>query len=174
MASKGLKRIGVRILLLPASSAGIFSLDPGRRRFITWFDMYRVFKNLTFCYAHRLWNYSGRCARLHGHNALVQVDFARTALTPTGMVVDFDEIKALVQSYLDEELDHRTILFRDDPLTEKLKEWGEPVVTMDQNPTAENLARMIFDFVKAKGLPIASVQVWETPSSCAEYSERNA
>ncbi|MFO1518818.1 MAG: 6-carboxytetrahydropterin synthase [bacterium] len=133
--------------------------------------MYRVIKNLSFCYGHRLWNYQGKCARCHGHNAVVQAEFSSEKLDSTGMVVDFDEIKAKIQKFLDESLDHKMILHRQDPLAKVLQDFGETVFLTEENPTAEHLAKLIFDHAKKTGLPATSVKVWETPSSCAEYQE---
>jgi 6-pyruvoyltetrahydropterin/6-carboxytetrahydropterin synthase len=63
------------------------------------------------------------------------------------------------------------ILKKDDPLIEILKKMGEPYFEMNENPTAEALAKLIFDTAKSKGLPISQVTFWETLSSSASYSE---
>ena len=72
---------------------------------------------------------------------------------------------------MDQELDHKMILRKDDALVQVFSKLNEPVFLMDQNPTAENLAKLIFDFAKSKKLPIYQVTFWETPSSSASYSE---
>ncbi len=131
--------------------------------------MYKVVKKLDFCYGHRLLNYDGRCAHPHGHNGIVEVEFAVEKLDPRGMVVDFVDIKKEVSEFLDQELDHKMILHKDDPLTKVLKEMEEPVLVMQENPTAENIARIIYNFAMSRGLPVVSVRLWETPSSFAEY-----
>jgi 6-pyruvoyltetrahydropterin/6-carboxytetrahydropterin synthase len=136
--------------------------------------MFRVIKNLNFCYGHRLLNYMGKCAHLHGHNAVAEVEFSSESLDSRGMVIDFEEIKATVQSFLDETLDHRMLLSKKDPFVVMLKNEGEPVFEMDENPTAENIAKLIHQFIKSKKLPISRVRVWESPSACAEYSEETA
>jgi len=115
-------------------------------------------------------NYQGKCAHLHGHNAVAEVAFSSSTLDGRGMVIDFEDIKTLVQSFLDEELDHKVILAQHDPFVALLKKEGEPVTVTEGNPTAENIARLIFDFAKKKGMPVSSVKLWETPTSCAEYS----
>ncbi len=40
---------------------------------------------------------------------------------------------------------------------------------VDVNPTAENIARLIFDNAKGQGLPIVEVRLWETPHCFATY-----
>ena len=131
--------------------------------------MYRVVKELSFCYGHRLLDYQGKCAHPHGHNGRVEIEFGAAQLDGRGMVIDFVDIKTEVKRFLDEELDHKMLLRRDDPLTKILQDLKEPVFVMEQNPTAENIARIIFDYAKQRGLPVLSVKLWETESSYAEY-----
>ncbi len=61
------------------------------------------------------------------------------------------------------------ILHRDDPAREALEKLGEPMYLVDVNPTAENIARLIFENAKRQGLPIAEVRLWETPHCFATY-----
>jgi 6-pyruvoyltetrahydropterin/6-carboxytetrahydropterin synthase len=61
------------------------------------------------------------------------------------------------------------VLRHDDPLVEPLKGLGEPMYLVDSNPTVERIARLIFDYARAQGLPVVRVKVWETPTSYAEY-----
>lgn len=133
--------------------------------------MFKVFKEMHFCYAHRLLGYPGKCAQLHGHNSRVRVEFSGLSLDEEGILIDFNQIRILVNSFLDEELDHKTILWEKDPLVAVLKNAGEKVYCMKNQPSAENMAKLIFEYVKEKKLPISSVKVWETPTSCAEYRE---
>ena len=62
------------------------------------------------------------------------------------------------------------ILKKQDPLVRVLKEMKEPFFVMDENPTAEALAKLIFDYAKSKKLPISKVTFWETRSSSATYA----
>ena len=87
------------------------------------------------------------------------------------MVVDFGDVKEIVQKWVDEKLDHQMILKKEDPLVKTLKEMKEPYYLMDENPTAENLAKLIYQFARSKKLPVKSVTFWETISSSASYSE---
>ncbi len=132
--------------------------------------MYRVSKEIHFCYGHRLLDYDGKCAHPHGHNGKVVIELEAPSLDKRGMVVDFTDIKEILQKWVDQELDHKMILRKDDELVKVLGSMKEPVFVMDHNPTAENLAKLIFDFAKSKKLPIRQVTFWETPSSNASYS----
>ncbi len=131
--------------------------------------MFKVTKHIDFCYGHRLLNYSGQCRHLHGHNGRVEIEIASDKLDVRGMVVDFSDIKTAIKTWIDETLDHRMLLCKDDPLLPALKHHRELVFVMDQNPTAENIAKLIFDHARSKGLPVTEVRLWETPTSFAAY-----
>ena len=133
--------------------------------------MFQVTKEIHFCYGHRLLNYDGKCRYFHGHNGKVEIQLSAATLDDKGMVRDFSEIKEILGIWIDQTLDHRMLLHKDDPLREMLKKAGEPIFTMDTNPTAENICKLIYDTAKAKNLPVSSVTLWETPNSFATYCE---
>lgn len=131
--------------------------------------MYTVTKQIHFCYGHRLLNYDGKCRWLHGHNGLVEIALAAEKLDERGMVYDFTIIKQVVQAWIDEHLDHKMILHRADPLVSTLQEHGEPLYLLDENPTAEAIARLIYEEAARQGFPVVEVRLWETPTSWAAY-----
>ena len=131
--------------------------------------MFAVTRHIEFCYGHRLLNYEGKCRHLHGHNGRVEVDIEAAQLDARGMVYDFSDIKEAIKNWIDETLDHRMLLCKDDPILPILKQRGELVCAMDENPTAENIAKLIFNHARAKGLPVVEVRLWETPTSYATY-----
>ena len=131
--------------------------------------MFTIVKKLSFCYGHRLMDYEGPCAHPHGHNAVAEVELRSESLNRAGMVVDFGDVAETLSNFIDQDLDHRMLLRRDDPLVEVLAGAGEPPFLMDVNPTAENIARLIFDEASRLHLPVVSVRVWETPDAYAEY-----
>ena len=132
--------------------------------------MYSVTKRIDFCYGHRLMDYDGMCQHPHGHNAVAEIEIRAEALDARNMVADFGDIKRLVKGWIDRELDHRMILRHDDPLVASLTALGEPVFVVDSNPTAERIARLLYDVSREQGLPVVRVTVWETPSSWATYA----
>ena len=132
--------------------------------------MFRVTREITFCYGHRLLNYEGKCRHLHGHNGRAVLTLEAPQLDALGMVVDFSRIKRVVGAWIDETFDHKMILHRDDPVLPFLRQQGEPVCVVDCNPTAENIAKLIYDFAAAQGFPVVEVRLWETESSCATYA----
>ena len=84
--------------------------------------------------------------------------------------MDFSDIKGVVSKWIDENLDHRMILCREDPAVSALGELGEPLYLLDVNPTAENIAREIHNVAVKAGFPIAETRLWETPKCYATYS----
>lgn len=131
--------------------------------------MFTVTKEVHFCYGHRLLNYDGKCRNLHGHNGKAVITLEAPVLDSLGMVVDFSEIKRVIGRWIDETLDHKMILHRDDPALPELRRLGEPVVVLDVNPTAENIAKLIFERAVSHELPVTEVTLWETESSFATY-----
>jgi 6-pyruvoyltetrahydropterin/6-carboxytetrahydropterin synthase len=132
--------------------------------------MYRVTRELTFCYGHRLLDYDGKCRHLHGHNGRAVLTLAAAKLDHLGMVMDFTRLKRVVGTWIDETLDHKMLLHKDDPVLPFLREQGEPVYVLDVNPTAENIARLIYEFAAGQGFPVVEVQLWETDSCFASYA----
>lgn len=135
--------------------------------------MYLVSRQIDFCYGHRLLNYDGKCRFLHGHNGRAIISLQSETLDSRGMVLDFTDIKRTVSRWVDENLDHRMILHREDPAVESLQALGEPLFLVDRNPTAENIAKLIFDFTAEAGFPIIQVELWETPNCFATYRPSN-
>ena len=133
---------------------------------------HQVVKTLAFCYGHRLTDYSGKCKNLHGHNGRLEITLQKERLDKLGMVVDFVEIKEKIKAWVDEALDHRMLISSKDPMLSALKAADPTVVAVDFNPTAENIARMIFEKVKSLGFPVTEVRLWETDTSCAVFKNQ--
>jgi len=100
--------------------------------------------------AHFLKEYKGKCEKLHGHTFQVEVQVEVERLEPTGIGIDFTEIKAKLASILP---DHT--LLND---------------VFDFNPSAENLARHLYLQLK-EFYPVREVTVWESDDAAATYSE---
>jgi len=61
------------------------------------------------------------------------------------------------------------ILCEDDPALPLLQQLNEPVHIIPDNPTAENIARLIHDYARLQGFPVVEVSLWETANSCATF-----
>ncbi|MCE5313625.1 MAG: 6-carboxytetrahydropterin synthase QueD [Armatimonadota bacterium] len=120
--------------------------------------MYEITIEDSFDAAHRLPNYQGDCSRVHGHTYKVQARFRADMLDSVGMAIDFRMAKEILRETLNI-MDHHYI--------NELPEFS------DQNPTAENIARFIYDRVITRERLLHSVSVWETPTSCATYSRED-
>jgi 6-pyruvoyltetrahydropterin/6-carboxytetrahydropterin synthase len=131
--------------------------------------MFKITRELRFCYGHRLLEYDGKCRYLHGHNGRALITLAAPSLDELGMVVDFTQIKRVVGGWINAHLDHRMLLRRDDPVLPILQAQGEPVFVLDANPTAENIAKLIYDYTAGQGFPVVEVRLWETEDACAVY-----
>ncbi|MFL5331225.1 MAG: 6-pyruvoyl trahydropterin synthase family protein [Gemmataceae bacterium] len=132
--------------------------------------MYRVTREIHFCYGHRLLNYDGKCRNLHGHNGRAVVTLEGASLDALGMLVDFSQIKQILQRWIDDTIDHKMLLHRDDPVLGYLQKQNEPIFVLDVNPTAENIAKLIFDYGRRQGLPVVEVRLWETENCYATYT----
>src|SRR5438132_11363617 len=121
--------------------------------------MYRVTREIHVCYGHRLLNYDGKCRHLHGHNGRAVISLQADRLDRLGMVMDFSRIKEVVTAWIDATLDHKMLLHKDDPALPFIRQLAEPVFVMDVNPTAENIARLIYDYAIAQGFPVVEVQL---------------
>jgi 6-pyruvoyltetrahydropterin/6-carboxytetrahydropterin synthase len=130
---------------------------------------YQVTKTIEFSYGHRLLNHDGKCRYLHGHNGMIELDIDADTLDSMGMVIDFAKVNEIVKTWVDENLDHRMLLCRADPMLAPLQTGNEPVFVMDENPTAENIAGLIWQAAHKAGLQVSEVRLWETSTSRAAY-----
>ena len=80
----------------------------------------------------------------------------------------------MIGGWIDENLDHRMILSRDDPAISALEELGEPMFLLNANPTAENIARSIANYAIEQGFVVTEVRLWETPRCVATYRPSDA
>ena len=105
---------------------------------------------------HRLLNYPGRCAHLHGHNYQITVSIEGNP-NHLGLVVDYGELKDKVRHLLDQ-FDHSMILCDLDSMS---KMPGR-VVLINHNPSAENLASLWFNLLQDNAIRPKEVRVRET------------
>ncbi|MBN2415697.1 6-carboxytetrahydropterin synthase QueD [bacterium] len=112
-----------------------------------------------FAASHQLNGYEGVCRALHGHTWKVEVSVRTEKVDAVGISVDFKELKDKTSRII-ERLDHKHV--NDVP----------PFDTI--NPTAENLARYIYNELRTRlpdGVSMAEVTVWESDGYALTYSE---
>lgn len=132
-------------------------------------------KELTFDAAHRLHRLppDHPCRNLHGHTYRVKVELTNPSLDPgTAMVVDFAEVKAVLNNIVSE-LDHAIMVAREDvelrEVAEKLR--SKVAVLPVTQTTAEELARYIYLCLSERLPMVERVYVWETPTNVAWYGD---
>lgn len=133
--------------------------------------MYNITKAFSFCYGHRLYKDPGKCGHIHGHTGRAEITLGSEKLDNLGMLKNFDTLKDVIGKWIDENIDHKMLLNKEDPLVNVLNDAGEKIFVLDSNPTAENMARTIFDVAAKNGLPVKSVTFWESPTASARYSK---
>ena len=122
--------------------------------------MFEVSVDESFAAAHNLRGYKGKCENLHGHNYKVRVTLAGVEVDSVGLLYDFVHLKQVIQSVI-RSLDHKY-----------LNELSPFDVL---NPSAENIARYIYDQTAKQlhqapnGATVSSITVWESDVTAATY-----
>ena len=144
-----------------------------------------VVKIIQWDMGHRVMNHRSICRGLHGHRYKAEITITgdlvdEKGVSEEGMVVDFSDIKKIALSLIHAKLDHAFMVWdKDQEMINFFKtSKGHKPVIVSFTPTAENVAKYIFDTLSPKiidsydnGLHLSSVKVWETPTSCAIYSK---
>jgi 6-pyruvoyltetrahydropterin/6-carboxytetrahydropterin synthase len=124
--------------------------------------VFEISASAHFDAAHRLLDYEGPCARMHGHSFRVEAALAGSRLGATQLLVDFHDLKRLLEEVI-EPFDH-CCLNEIQPFTE-------------QSPTSENIARFIYESLAERlsrlpdGVRLAWVSVSESPDTRVVYRE---
>ncbi len=137
--------------------------------------MIAVTKTVKFDAAHILTNHAGLCKNLHGHTYRVDVSVAQAPDDESDMVIDFKELKRIATETICDRFDHAFIYSTasegEREIAAVVERHGMRTVAIPFRSTAENLARMFYGEMKSRIPNLASVKVWETADSCAEYWE---
>lgn len=125
--------------------------------------MFEISVEYSFAAGHALRGYKGKCENVHGHNYRIRVAVAGEKLNPTGLLMDFVDLRAVLKELV-EPFDHH---FLNDL---------EPFNKI--NPSAENLAHYLgvelARKIEGQGVSISSVTVWETDNTSATYRTPNS
>lgn len=139
----------------------------------------RVTKEFHFEMAHALFGYNGPCKNIHGHSYRLSVCVMGSVLNDAaspknGMVMDFTDLKKIVQTLVIDEFDHALLLNNNSPHKEIQlnKQLFEKVNFVNYQPTCENLVIEMAKRIK-QALPIHltlhHIKLHETASSFAEW-----
>ena len=141
--------------------------------------MYILERTFELPIGHRLSKHSKRCRFIHGHNFVITVKIQADKLNDNDMVIDFSTVKHEVGSFLDD-FDHACMLNADDIHYQKIQAMSERIMTFDSDPTAESLAKYLFDVLDEKclrgnlyggdqNIRIHSVKVQEATGAAVTY-----
>ncbi len=143
-------------------------------------DKIRITKQFDFETGHALYGYDGKCRNVHGHSyklsvTVIGVPISDTSNVKYGMVIDFKDLKLIVQEEIVDKFDHATVFNRNTPhieLAQELEQRGHSVILVDYQPTSE---MMLVDFAKKinakipSTIKLHSLKLQETGSSYAEW-----
>lgn len=140
----------------------------------------RITKQFNFETGHALYGYDGKCRNVHGHSYKLSVTVIGSPIDDNshvkyGMVIDFGDLKKIVNEEIVDIFDHATVFNKNTPhveLAKELKDRGHHVLLVDYQPTSE---MMVIDFAAKikKRLPeniqLHSIKLQETETSFAEW-----
>lgn len=154
----------------------------------------QVTKLMTTETAHRLCNYAGKCAHIHGHSYRweVTVMLESGGVQENGIAVDFSELKQAMVQEIYKPYDHALVLWDQDPLHDLVSDFSKPrssfliasdgkteqkIIWLPNNPTAEafaaiaanDLQQWFDDADMLEDIQIVRVRVWETADSYGEW-----
>ena len=141
--------------------------------------MFKVKSQIEFDMAHYLSGYNGKCSNLHGHRYKLIVSIKSETLHQEGqlkgMVDDFGNIKYKLKE-IEDLFDHKLVIENNEEgllLAKKLKELPNSfdVLLVPYRPTAEEMSIDIFHKLKAMGLDVCEVELFETPTNSCTYTE---
>jgi len=125
---------------------------------------------------HRVVGHEGKCRFLHGHNYRIHFSLAADALDEIGRVVDFSVIKSRLCMWLEDNFDHKFLIWEQDEMLNQLQAiTAESLVVVPFNPTAENIARYLVEVIAPKQLEelqvkLIACKVEETAKCSASYT----
>lgn len=139
----------------------------------------RVSKEFRWEMAHALWHYDGLCKNLHGHSYVLRVTVRgqikkKLSDVKLGMVIDFGDLKQIVNKNIVKLYDHSVVLNKDSEISKfkEIPEMFDRVHLLPFQPTAENLVVFFADIIK-ENLPteieLIRVRLNETTNSFAEW-----
>jgi 6-pyruvoyltetrahydropterin/6-carboxytetrahydropterin synthase len=140
----------------------------------------RITKQFTFETGHALYGYDGKCKNVHGHSYKLSVSVIGTPISDSsnvkyGMVIDFGDLKKIVNREIVDVFDHATVFNKNTPhveLAKELSDRGHIVLLVDYQPTSE---MMVIDFASKiqallpENIKLHSLRLQETQTSYAEW-----
>lgn len=121
--------------------------------------MFELEKTFHFEAGHVLTHHDGKCRVPHGHSYVLTIHVRSPTLISTGpkknMVVDFQDINALVRPMILQSLDHK---------------WLNDTLATD-SPTVEFIAKWVYDYLEPLLPGLYAISMYETVSSKVTYTK---
>ncbi len=139
----------------------------------------RLTKQFRFEASHALWKYDGLCKNIHGHSYILYVTIKGEPVEDEnnpklGMVMDFGDLKKIVNEEIVNRYDHSLILNKKSPHQPlyELEEMFDRRIILDYQPSCENMVVDFAERIKArlpKDIELVSIKLHETATSYAEW-----
>jgi 6-pyruvoyltetrahydropterin/6-carboxytetrahydropterin synthase len=141
----------------------------------------RITKTFTLELAHALTNHPGLCKNIHGHSYKLHVTVSGVPSSETGseeegMVIDFGNLKKIVNVRIMKEFDHSLVLQEE---WKNKVDWnnlpGQRIVFLPVEPTCENLLLLFVQRLKESLIDhkLVAARLQETDTSWAEWHEQD-
>lgn len=134
--------------------------------------MLSITKKFRFEAAHAILNYEGLCKNIHGHSYELLVTVCGPKDAETQMVMDFKQLKSIVNDAFLAQADHALFLNQNHPRLMELETYMGKKFLMDGEPTAENMVETIASLVRWKlpaGIKLKRLRLFETESSFVDW-----
>jgi len=146
--------------------------------------MPQITRKIEFDAGHRVLRHESKCKHLHGHRYVAEITVGSFELDDLGRVMDFGVVKEKVGKWIDDHWDHNIILHPEDPLIILLENSSKDIcdeviggkdpyiMPPTMNPTAENMAHVLFDVCRKlidSPLSVLQVRLYETPNCWADH-----
>lgn len=143
-------------------------------------EVVRVTKKFTFEMAHALMNHDGLCKNIHGHSYKLSVTLVGKALLDknhpkNGMLIDFGDLKKIINEAVIKDLDHALVLQKGhfENLVPQLSAQFQKLIIVPFQPSCENLIidikNKIHQKISSQAFTLHSLKLEETASSFAEW-----
>ncbi|MFA7115740.1 MAG: 6-carboxytetrahydropterin synthase [Bacteroidales bacterium] len=137
----------------------------------------RITKEFRFEGAHSLKGYDGKCKHIHGHSYILYVTVIGSPNNDinspkNGMLIDFSVLKKIVNEEIVDKFDHALVLRKDSALIKELTEAYSNVITVEFQPTCENLISYFATLLPKRlplGIKLFSMKLHETATSFVEW-----
>ncbi len=137
--------------------------------------MFKIAKEFQFDACHMLDGHNGKCHNLHGHTYRLLVEISDELIThgsSADMVMDYADLKLIVNQQIVDQLDHAFLYHQDSAnecqIATLLQQMQRKVFAFPCRTTAEGMSKFIFDRL-SHFLPVSMIKLWETPTSYCEY-----